>query len=155
MKSGGTFKKRGRPSLLEQCIGESIPDHVANLPCPVTEALATRTDTDVIAHSEWGAERKSDAVGTGLTVGRQAGGWSTKEKARELREYVERNHKELLVPGNRSLIAQKILAREARKPGGGWADDKWLNGADGSVKRNVPLQSSLRRIVAEIIFGKG
>jgi hypothetical protein len=60
-----------------------------------------------------------------------------------------------LIPGNFSGIATKILRREASKLDKAWVDSLWLNGADGSIKRQVPSHSSLRRIVAEMIFGKG
>ena len=78
-----------------------------------------------------------------------------KQKTAELKKYLQRCHQDLLIPGNFSQIATKILRREASEADGGWSDSDWLNGADGSVKRYVPLHSSLRRIVAEIISGKG
>jgi hypothetical protein len=155
MKSGGKFKKTGRPSLLEQNIKESIPDHLRNISCSVTEALESSIGVGSVARAEWVADRKIDAVGMGLTTGRQAGGQATKKKTAELKKYLERCHQELLIPGNFSAIAKKILRREASEADGGWSDQDWLNGADGSIKRHVPSHSSLRRIVAEIISGKG
>lgn len=155
MKSGGTFKKRGRPSSLEQCVKESLPEYLRNVSCSVSEALESSIGKSSIPYREYIASRKIDAVGKGLTAGRKLGGQMTKQKSAELKKYIERHHQELLVPGNFSQIATTILSREARKPNEGWADSIWLNGDDRAVERHIPSHSSLRRIVADIISGKG
>jgi hypothetical protein len=155
MKSGGKYSSTGRPTLFEQSTKTSLPGYLRNLPCSVTESLNSSIGTGSIAHIEYVADRKIEAVGNGSTEGRKAGGHATRKKAVELKKYIRRHHEELLNPGNFSGIATKILRREASKFDNGWADSFWLNGADGSGQRYVPSHSSLRRIVAEIISGEG
>ncbi len=141
--------------MLEQSLKVSIPEHLHNLSCSVTEALLSSTSVGTAARDEWVEERKLRSLGKGLTAGRRVGGLTTKLKADELKKYIQRHHSDLLKPGSFSGIATKILWRETSKPGNGWSDSAWLNGADGAVRPHAPSHSSLRRIISEIVSGKG
>lgn len=154
MKSGKKFKRAGAPTLLEQQIGP-MPEFLRNVPCSVMQALDSSIGKNSIAGREWALDTKAAAVGKGLTTGRESGGSAVKTKSIDLQNYIRRNHEELLVEGNYSEIARKILHRESLKPNGGWSDKDWLNGEDGALSRIDPKESNLRRVVAKLIPGKG
>lgn len=154
MRSGKKFTKVGRPTLLEQKMGQR-PAHLPYSDSDLARTLAENLRSHTPAHKEWVADAKLQGAGFGLTKARKAGGDAIRRRAEELRDYIRRNHGHLLVAGKYSDIARRILRAESKREGGGWMDILWTNGSDSGKRPYKPKLGSLRKIVAEMISGKG
>jgi hypothetical protein len=101
------------------------------------------------------ADAKLKGVGVGLTQGRKDGGDATQYRSKAFWDYISRNHAHLLVTGNFSDIARRIIRAEDKREDGGWMDADWLNGADTGNKPYKPTFDSLRKLLSTKISGKG
>lgn len=154
MRSGKKFTKVGRPTLLEQKMGPR-PAYLSATTSELAQALEQSLRNGTPAHKQWVADEQFKAVGVGLTAGRKDGGDATHRRAEALRGYILRNHGKLLVPGNYSDIERRILRAESKREDGGWTDNLWPNGSDSGKRPYKPKPGSLRKILAQMISGKG